>query len=71
MGPSPAVESLAPGLATNFVGGRPLGRLLDALDHPVMFAFAMTLVVIGFASLITYGAKAAGWPGLAALSQHP
>lgn len=46
-------------------------RLLDALDHPVMFAFAITLVVLGFATLITYGGKAAGMPGLSAMGQHP
>jgi hypothetical protein len=48
-----------------------LERLLDALDHPVMFAFAITLVVLGFATLITYGGKAAGMPGLSAMGQHP
>jgi hypothetical protein len=48
-----------------------LERFMDALDHPVMFGFAITLVVLGFATLITYGAKAWGLPGLAAVAQHP
>lgn len=48
-----------------------LERFLDALDHPVMFGFAITLVVLGFATLITYGAKSLNWPGLSAVAQHP
>lgn len=46
-------------------------ELLDALDHPIMFTFLIALVVAAWLALITWGAKAAGLPGLAALAQHP
>lgn len=46
-------------------------ELLDALDHPIVFTFLIALVVIGWLALITWGAKAAGLPGLASLAQHP
>jgi hypothetical protein len=48
-----------------------MGRMLDALDHPIVFGFAITLVVLGFASLLTYAGKSAGWSGLASVAQHP
>jgi hypothetical protein len=40
-------------------------------DHPLLFALAITMVVLGASSLITWGAKAAGLHGLASLAQHP
>jgi hypothetical protein len=47
------------------------GKVLDALDHPIVFVFFITLAVLGMSSLLTWGFKAAGLPGPAALSQHP
>jgi len=41
------------------------------LDHPIFFTFAVSLVVMFWLAVITWGAKAAGIPGLAALAQHP
>lgn len=47
------------------------GEVLDGLDHPITFTFAVALVVVVWLAIITWGAKAAGIPGLAALVQHP
>jgi len=44
---------------------------LDALDHPVVFVFFITLAVIGMTSILTWGFKRANMPGPAALTQHP
>lgn len=43
----------------------------QTLDHPVAFTFLITLCVLGWAALLTWGAKKAGLSGLAALAQHP
>lgn len=45
--------------------------MMEAMDHPIVFAFFMTLSVIGMTSLLTWGFKRAGLPGPAALTQHP
>jgi hypothetical protein len=45
-------------------------KTLDSLDHPIVFAFLITLVVLGTSSLLTWGFKSAGMAGPAALSQH-
>lgn len=47
------------------------GEFRDSLDHPVMFVLLMTVAVVCMASVISWGAKAAGAPGLAGLFQHP
>lgn len=47
------------------------GELAESLDHPIFFSFVITLVVVAWMALFTWGAKAAGWPGPAALFQHP
>lgn len=46
-------------------------RLAEALDHPVFFSLVMTLVVVGWMAVLTWGFKAANLPGPAALFQHP
>lgn len=46
-------------------------RVAQALDHPIFFSFIVTLTVVGWMALLTWGAKAAGLPGPAALFQHP
>jgi hypothetical protein len=43
----------------------------SSLDHPIFFTFAVSLCVMFWLAVITWGAKAAGIPGLAALAQHP
>lgn len=43
----------------------------DSLDHPIPFVFLMTIAVFCTAALLTWGFKAAGWPGPASLFQHP
>lgn len=40
-------------------------------DHPLLFVFFITMAVIGMQAALTWGAKEAGWNGLAALVQHP
>lgn len=47
------------------------GEMLDSLDHPIFFTFFVALAVIAWMALITWFAKAANVPGLAALAQHP
>ena len=48
------------------LGGR-LGRTIDILDHPLLFAFAMTLIVFAMANLIYFFAIWLGVPGIAQL----
>lgn len=45
--------------------------MLDRLDHPILFVLFAMMAIVGLQSLITWGAKEAGWNGLAALVQHP
>jgi len=37
--------------------------MVEALDHPIFFAVAITLVVFGMASIFRWGLKAMGMPG--------
>lgn len=46
-------------------------EIAGALDHPIFFSLVITLVVVGWMALFTWGFKAAGLPGPAALFQHP
>lgn len=46
-------------------------ELAGALDHPIFFTLAITLAVVGWMSLLTWGFKAAHLPGPAGLVQHP
>lgn len=46
-------------------------ELADALDHPIVFTFLVTLAVIFWMSVLTWLFKAANLPGPAALVQHP
>lgn len=45
--------------------------LRDKLDHEITFTFFAALAIVGALAFITWGAKAANVPGLAALVQHP
>lgn len=45
--------------------------LRDSMDHPVPFVFFAALAIAGALAFMTWGAKAANIPGLAALVQHP
>lgn len=45
--------------------------LRDSLDHPIFFTLCIALTTMAWLALITWGAKAAGLPGLAGLAQHP
>lgn len=45
--------------------------LREKLDHPLFFLLVITLGVMAMSSLITWGAKSAGFHGVAAVSQHP
>jgi hypothetical protein len=46
-------------------------EVASALDHPIFFSFVVTLCVVGWLALLTWGAKAANLPGPAALFQNP
>ena len=45
--------------------------MLEKLDHPLFFVLFAMMAITGLQSIITWGAKEAGWDGLAALVQHP
>jgi hypothetical protein len=45
--------------------------MLEKLDHPILFVLFMMMSILGLQALITWGAKEAGWDGLAAIVQHP
>lgn len=45
--------------------------LRDELDHPLVFLIVITIGVLAMSSLITWGAKASGLHGVAAISQQP
>lgn len=44
---------------------------LSALDHPIVFSIAITLVVVAWCAIATWAFKAWGLPGPAALFQNP
>lgn len=46
-------------------------ELLDGLDHPIFFSLVITIVVVAWLAIFTWGAKSVGWSGPAALFQHP
>jgi hypothetical protein len=46
-------------------------EILDGLDHPIFFTFVLTMVIVAWMAIITWGFKAANLPGPAALFQHP
>ncbi len=48
-----------------------MGKLLDGADHPIVFIFLVSIAVACMLSLMSWGAKAAGWPGPAHLFQTP
>lgn len=41
----------------------------DSLDHPVFFVIVITVAVVCMSSIASWGFKALGWPGPAALFQ--
>lgn len=43
----------------------------DHADNALVFAFAITLMVIPIMALLTGFFKYMGWPGPASLTQHP
>lgn len=45
--------------------------VVEALDHPIFFSIVITLVVVAWMALFTWGFKAMNLPGPAALFQHP
>lgn len=47
------------------------GKLLDSLDHPIVFVILMMFAVVAMAAIFVWLFKAVGWPGPAALLQHP
>ncbi len=52
------------------VGGR-LGRVVDIIDHPIVFALAITLMVVPIMALLTVLFTWAGLPGPRSLVQTP
>lgn len=45
--------------------------MLDTLNHPIVFVFAMLLALWGLASVFTHIFKQLGWNGPASLMQTP
>lgn len=52
-------------------GGGRLSGFLDTIDHPLIFALAITLLVIPMMALLTALFKWLGWSGPARLAQTP
>lgn len=50
---------------------RGANHLIELADHPLLFAFAITLMVVPMMALMTALFKWLGWAGPAALVQHP
>lgn len=46
-------------------------EFLKKLDHPILFLVFLMLALKGTEAVVTWGAKKANLPGLAALVQHP
>ena len=44
---------------------------LTDFDHPLVFVFFLMLALVAMQGIVTWGAKRAGFNGLAALIQHP
>jgi hypothetical protein len=47
-----------------------VGKLLDALDHPIVFVFFLMLALAGLSSVCIYIAKSAGMGGAASALQN-
>lgn len=47
--------------------GRTAGRLVDIADHPLLFALAITFMVISMSALLYWGFVRLGWTGPASL----
>lgn len=48
-----------------------LGGIVDTFDHPLIFAIAITFLVVPIMALLTCLFKFLGWPGPASLFQTP
>lgn len=48
-----------------------VNRFIELIDHPLVFALAITLMVVPIMALLTVGFKALGWAGPASLVQTP
>lgn len=46
-------------------------KVIESLDHPVVFVVLITFAVCGCSALMTWGFKAAGLAGPATLVQNP
>ena len=52
-------------------GGGKLNRFIEIIDHPIIFALAITFVVVPMMALLTCLFKFLGMPGPASLFQTP
>lgn len=48
-----------------------MSELTEALDHPIFFLLVISIGVVCMLAVLTWAAKAANLPGLAALAQNP
>lgn len=46
-------------------------KIVEAVDHPLVFAIALTFVIVPIMALLQWGFSAAGLPGPAGLFKHP
>jgi len=44
-----------------------LTRLLETLDHPIVFVLFLTIAVLGMKALLEAGFKGLGWSGATAI----
>lgn len=48
-----------------------VGRLIEIVDHPLVFGIAIVFLVVPIMALLTVLFKFLGWPGPASLVQTP
>jgi len=58
-------------MAAGEKAGKGVGHVLDLADHPLLFAFAITLMVVPMMALLTALFAYLGWDGPRALVQTP
>lgn len=46
-------------------------KFLETIDHPFVFAIALTFVIVPMMALMNWGFTELGWPGPAALFKNP
>jgi hypothetical protein len=68
--PEVLTGKLIPAIPVTWSKGKHLKDLLDALDHPIVFVFALMLALAGMSSIFIYATKSVGLFGAAKAVQQ-